>query len=333
MNPASPRVSIIVPSYNHARYLAQRFDSIDAQTFRDFELIVLDDASSDGSVEILKDRAQRMPMQLVLNETNSGSPFIQWRKGAERAKGQYLWIAESDDYAEPNFLASLVEKLEQHPSVGLAYCQSTVVDDAGNERGTWRSYTDWIDRDHWREDYVESGREECARYLLFANTIPNASAVVMRRSVFLEHTRPSANMKLCGDWLTWVQMLMVSDIAFVARPLNYHRSHDGTVRSTVRYGLHFREYTFAWRTLARFLRSDATARARLRHALAVGWMNQRINLRREDDWRWFISLVPAILVISRRSLPAMFLSYCKDRLRGVLPPAVYNVSRSMFQMR
>ena len=111
-------VSIIVPNYNHARYLKERLDSIYNQTYRHFEVILLDDCSTDGSVEVLKEYARKYPenTRLVANEHNSGKVFHQWNKGLELARGEFVWIAESDDFAEPDFLASCVEQLDQEPS-------------------------------------------------------------------------------------------------------------------------------------------------------------------------------------------------------------------------
>jgi glycosyltransferase involved in cell wall biosynthesis len=126
-----PVVSVIVPNYNHARFLSQRLDSILAQTFKDYELIVLDDASTDNSREVIERYAAKHPMRLVFNERNSGSPFAQWQKGAALATGKYLWIAESDDFADPNLLQTLISMLDQNPNVGLAYCQSRRVNAEG----------------------------------------------------------------------------------------------------------------------------------------------------------------------------------------------------------
>jgi glycosyltransferase involved in cell wall biosynthesis len=314
---SSPTVSIIVPSYNHARFLPQRLESIREQTFQDFELIVLDDASTDNSVSILEDYAQRIPMRLVVNQENSGSPFLQWQKGVSLARGKYIWIAESDDEAKPGFLGALVTKLEANPSVGLAFSQSLIVDGSGKDRGTWVQNTDWIDRDHWRHDYVGSGREECGKYLLWANTIPNASAVVLRRDVFERQIRRLPRMRLCGDWLAWARVLAVSDIAFVAEPLNYHREHGTTVRSTLRLGQHFREYTFVWKYIARVFRHDPAVGERLQKAVAFGWSLQKKRLQPEDDWFWFLSLVRHLWAISPRTLDEIFRSYVSCRLERV----------------
>ena len=74
-----PYISVIIPNYNHARYLDARLESVLNQTFRDYEVIILDDKSNDNSLEVI-DRYKNNPLitQIVINEENSGSPFNQW---------------------------------------------------------------------------------------------------------------------------------------------------------------------------------------------------------------------------------------------------------------
>jgi hypothetical protein len=230
----TPLVTVLVPNYNHARFLPQRMDSILAQTFRDFELIGLDDASSDDSRAVLSRYAERAAMRLVFNETNSGSPIVQWRRGAQLAAGKYLWIAESDDYADPRFLEVMVSRLEQNPNVGLAYCQSHFVDDRGQVQGTWEHWTRALDAGRWKHSFINRGPDEAARYLVFQNTIPNASAVLVRKDLLLEGMMGTERMRLAGDWWTWARVLMRADVAFVAEPLNYFRSHSFSVRDTTK---------------------------------------------------------------------------------------------------
>ena len=231
-----PAVSVIVPNYNHARFLPQRLDSILAQTFKDYELIVLDDASSDDSREVLARYAKQAPMRLVINEKNSGSPFIQWRRGAELAAGKYLWIAESDDYADPRLLEVLVSEMHRDPNVGLAYCQSFIVDERGQLSGSWD-----YNSDRWNRSFVNHGRDAVARYLVQGNRIPNASAVLVRKDLLLQASRHVEWMRLCGDWLTWSRVLMRTDVAFVAEHLNYFRCHGRSVRDTTKLALRYAE--------------------------------------------------------------------------------------------
>ena len=83
-----PLVSVIIPNYNHQEYLKQRIDSILNQSFQDFEIILLDDKSTDNSLDILKSYAKHEKVShLIINEKNSGSPFKQWFKGINLAKG------------------------------------------------------------------------------------------------------------------------------------------------------------------------------------------------------------------------------------------------------
>src|SRR6266567_649594 len=126
-----PKVSVIVPSYNHCRYLSERIDSILGQTFGDFEVIVLDDASTDGSPAVLADYYAKPRVRIVVNARNSGSAFPQWNRGIGMAKGDYIWIAESDDSADPRFLETLVPILDDDPTLGLVYCQSRLIDVGG----------------------------------------------------------------------------------------------------------------------------------------------------------------------------------------------------------
>ena len=237
-----PAVSVIVPNYNHARFLPQRLDSILAQTFKDYELIVLDDASTDDSREVLAHYAKQAPMRLVINEKNSGSPFIQWRRGAELAAGKYLWIAESDDYADPRLLEVLVSEMHRNLNVGLAYCRSSLVDERGQLSGSWEFWDGELVSERWKRSFVNHGRDDVARYLVQRNTIPNASAVLVRKDLLLQASNRHVEwMRVCGDWLTWSRVLMRTDVAFVAEYLNYFRCHGHSVRNTTKLALRYTE--------------------------------------------------------------------------------------------
>ena len=109
-----PLVSVIIPNYNHAPYLDERIRSIAGQSFQDFEIILLDDCSTDQSISILNKWAKHPKIShFIVNKQNSGSTFLQWEKGFSLAKGKYIWIAESDDVAHPDFLNITVNYLNQ----------------------------------------------------------------------------------------------------------------------------------------------------------------------------------------------------------------------------
>jgi glycosyltransferase involved in cell wall biosynthesis len=227
------KVSVIVPNYNHSAYLKQRLDSIYEQTYRDFEVILLDDVSKDNSLELLASYADRYQSNTILvpNETNSGSVFRQWRKGIALSQGEYIWIAESDDYASPFFLKRLVAILEEYPNIGLAYAQSWLIDSQGNILGDGSGWTADLHPTRWHSYYINYGRDEIAKYLVYKNTIPNASGVLIRRQalekcggVIQEYYR------LCGDWIQWIKILSLSDIAFVPERMNFWRQKTSNAR-------------------------------------------------------------------------------------------------------
>ena len=229
-----PTVSVIIPNYNHAPYLTQRIESVLSQTYQDFEVILLDDCSTDDSRSIIERYAARNErIQTVFNENNSGSPFAQWNKGITLARGEFIWIAESDDYADKYFLEELLPHLEENDFTGVVYCQSWVVDQYGTLVNNMKDWTNSLDKVRWTKDYFNRGRNECREYLYFKPTIPNASAVLFRKSVCLEIGMADEHFTMCGDWLHWIKALERTDVYFVAKSLNYFRSHSATTRVIV----------------------------------------------------------------------------------------------------
>ncbi len=227
-----PSVTVVAPNYNHARYLPQRIESILAQTFQDFELLILDNASTDNSREVIESYTKHQNVRAVFNAENNGSPFKQWNLGLSQAKGEYLWFAEADDYADHALLETLVDRLDRHPKVGFAVCQSWTVDQDGKPLGNYRDLLEQLNHSsHWREDYVNAGHDECKNYLFWFNTIPNASAVLWRREILERVGGAPTDLRVCGDWITYINALQLSDIAFVSTPLNYFRQHQANVRT------------------------------------------------------------------------------------------------------
>jgi glycosyltransferase involved in cell wall biosynthesis len=228
-----PKVSVIIPNYNHSKYLDKRIKSVLSQTFDDYEVILMDDKSNDSSVEVIKKYTSHPKIKKVLlNSINSGNTFIQWNKGINEAKGEYIWMAESDDYADEKFLSSLVEKIDCDKNIGLAYSQSFQVDQDDQITGSWITHTDDLDKERWKKDFINNGQREIEKYLLYKNTIPNASAVLFRKRTFTEVGGADPSIEKCGDWYLWLKILLHSDIAFVSKSLNYFRRHPKSVIAT-----------------------------------------------------------------------------------------------------
>lgn len=237
-----PKVSVVLPNYNYARYLDERIQSLLNQTYQDFELIILDDASTDNSIEVINKYIKDSRVKTQFYTENSGLPYKRWNDGADLAQGEYLLIAGADDSCHPTLLEKLVEKLDKHPDVGLAYSQSWGIDSEGKQTFSWKGYTDPLDKDRWANDFINKGTNEL-KYLFNRNTILNASAVLMRRQLFIEAGKFDLELHLTADWKLWSKILMISDIAFIAEHLNYFRTHKNTVRmTTASTGLDIEEF-------------------------------------------------------------------------------------------
>jgi glycosyltransferase involved in cell wall biosynthesis len=223
-------VSVIIPNYNHAKYLRQRIDSVLNQTFKDFEIIILDDCSTDGSREIIEEYSSRFPSVLKFyNPHNSGNPFNQWDLGVWYANGAFIWIAESDDFSEPGFLEVTTGIMFNHENVGLVYCDSRVTDEeakteyliSGKKASLFKS-------SKWQNDYINNGKDEISNHFFLDNSIYNVSSVLFRKSKYSEAGGAGNVLKFCGDWLFYIRILQISDIAYISRPLNTFRIHSGS---------------------------------------------------------------------------------------------------------
>lgn len=224
-----PKLSIIVPNYNHSKYLAKRIDSILAQTYQNFEVIILDDCSTDDSLCVL-DKYKYNPKvtHFILNEINSGSVFKQWNKGIELAKGELIWIAESDDIASIDFLEKMIHVFDKHDKTVLAYCQSNKINSFGDIYGDWLDHTEINGQNKHTYDFKMNGNEFIKKYMIDQNSIPNASGVIFRKSVYQSVGGPLTGLRTVGDWNVWVKILAHGEIYFCAEKLNFFRMHDSS---------------------------------------------------------------------------------------------------------
>lgn len=226
-------VSVIIPNYNHGKYLEQRIESVLNQTYPHIELIILDDCSPDDSMSVIERyRHHSKISHIVRNEINVGSPFKQWAKGIELAKGEFVWIAESDDWCEPTMLNYLVEGMQQDDRCAISYCQSYCV--IGNQ-------IKWQSNHPKLMEVVESGRF-IREYLCPNPAIFNASMAIWRRHKFNDISMDFLNYRFSGDWVFWIELAKTGNVCINGRLLNYFRKHESDV-STHAYasGLNFVE--------------------------------------------------------------------------------------------
>jgi len=243
-----PRVSVVVPNFNYARYLPERLASITAQTVPVYEIIFLDDGSTDDSVETVQKLRQSLHPEprIVINQINSGSVFRQWQRGVQLARGDYVWIAEADDLAKPDFLERMLEEMHVDPDVVLGYCQSEAVDeDGGLVMLDYLSYTNELSTERWLNSYVVDGANEADAALGVKNTIPNVSAVLFKRQPLLDvmtgQLDEIVRYKVAGDWFVYLHMLRAGKVFYGAYVCNSHRRHNNSVTLRTVAELHYRE--------------------------------------------------------------------------------------------
>ena len=238
------KVSVIVPNYNCARFLAKRFETIASQTHPPSEIIILDDCSTDNSLPIIQTfcETSTIPCKLVINSTNSGSGYKQWQKGIELASNELIWIAEADDFSDKNFLKTMIEKFKDE-TVTLSYCQTLPVDANGTflqaffgrskikdeirERCPFLCSTDCVSPTRWLTNYCVPGTEEIWRSFAILNIVPNISATIFKKEKALHILKTEINnkFKLVGDWWFYINMILTDKIAYESNVLNYYTVH------------------------------------------------------------------------------------------------------------
>lgn len=292
-------VSIIVPNYNHDRYLGQRLDSIFNQTYQDFEVIILDDASTDNSVDLLsKYKCHPKVAHFIVNEKNSGSPFKQWSKGLVLAKGKYIWIAESDDWADESFLEVMLNQISKDENLGFVYCRSHRTNDKGEPNGV-NIWGEQIDPEIWSRHQSFEKKEFVNKYLRFRNIIPNVSAVLFRKEK-IAIDEDVIKMELCGDWMLYSKIAVNSAVGYVSDPLNYFRRH---AAATTFKGVSISKEKKRIREYLRVIRFNLNISGnRLSDSIdqyswiAFGWINNR-TLRKKFPISFFFPNLPLPLFI------------------------------------
>ena len=219
-----PLVSVIIPNYNYARFLEQRIDSVLNQTYSNIEVIILDDCSTDNSKEVIeKYRNTPKVKHIIYNKENSGSTFKQWEKGFAKAKGEFIWIAECDDYAAPTFLEEIVHIMQNDETIKIGYSNSYWITPQKTFINRWCTIK--------KDIKIYNGKRFIKTHMMKENYIYNASMVVFRRDALNSVDPDYKNYKSCGDKLFWISMAVTGKVAYICKPLNYFRIHSDKVTS------------------------------------------------------------------------------------------------------
>ena len=239
------KVSVIIPNYNYQDFITERIDSILMQTYPVYELIILDDCSTDNSVKVIEEKIKTIPsginVKFVKNEQNSGCVFKQWKKGFEIATGDYIWIAEADDSAENNFIEEVIKGFDDK-NVVLSYCESARIDENNlliREKSD--DLYDMCRTGEWNSNYTKDGKDEIIEHLSVTNTILNVSSVMWKKKDYSEIFDKATEFKVAGDWYIYYNILQNGKISWNSKALNYYRKHSKSVCTTVKADIEFKE--------------------------------------------------------------------------------------------
>ncbi len=293
-------VSVVVASYNHARYLPRRMESLIGQTYPNIEILVIDDCSPDNSVEVLRTYTHHPRVRLIERERNGGWVSVS-NQGIALARGEYILFANCDDDCEPQMIERLVAALALQPEAGLAFCRSSMVDEHGVCIGDDFTVREPAFRARCADDCVLS-RDEMRRFLMHSCVIPNLSAALIRRNCFERVGTLSHEYKACSDWDLFFRIADYFDFVYVVEPLNHFRQHGRTIRSATKGRITYDEF---FRVLLGQMRRpifSATERSRFRlHAMYL-WA---IELLRPSTSGWQNFLHHAKLIVTLDA-PALF---------------------------
>lgn len=205
------KVSVVIPTYNRAHLLVECLSSVLSQSFRDFEIIVIDDGSTDNTREMIS----TLPVTYIWQE-NQGPPAA-FNKGIEQAKGEYIAILGSDDTLLNNALAKGVEVLDQCPEVAFSYGQAYLVDENGTVFG--------LEKPRSSSSYVWDGKDEIRELITFGNHI-TGSTVMIRRSCLEDVGTFRQDFRSGSEDLDlWIRLARRYSVAYIAEPLAKFRAH------------------------------------------------------------------------------------------------------------
>jgi len=207
----TPLVTVLIPTFNYAHYLPDSVASVAEQTFRDFEVVVVDDGSVDDTAAVVA--GLRCPnLRYVRHEQNRGLPAAR-NSGLAIARGRYVALLDADDAMKPSNLARKVEVLERHRDVALVHGPVEPMDEQGRPLGRTRA-----------NGNGEVRIENLFPRILHGNTIA-CSSVLARKDAIDEVGAFDPRLRYAEDWDLWVRLSHGFEFAYLPEPLVRYRIH------------------------------------------------------------------------------------------------------------
>jgi glycosyltransferase involved in cell wall biosynthesis len=218
MNTATnPTVSVIIPAYNAAPWIAETIDSVLNQTFQDFEVIVVDDGSTDGTAEIVKNYKSQV-QYLYKNNGGVGSAR---NTGIRAARGRYIACVDADDLWLPEKLEVQTQLLQTEPSLAWVYSDGLIFENNSNQNL------------HLFSPSASMISGDVLRPLLLQDFIPCPTPVI-RRDIFenVGFFEEDMSLQSVADWDMWLRISAKYPVGFIDKPLVKYRRHSTSMTST-----------------------------------------------------------------------------------------------------
>ena len=213
MSSEKTKVSVCIPNYNYGRFIRDAIQSVLDQTYKDFELIIVDNCSTDNSEEVIKSFSDPR-IRFYKNEKNIG--FVKnLNKCLSLASGEYISILHSDDMYLPNMLEKEAKILDSNPNVGFVYSSVKIINKDGIVTEDYRPFD---------KHYIINGEEEFKR-LVLGNYI-RTPTVMVRQKCYTVLGGYNEENPFPSDWEMWLRIALNYDVAFISEPLAYYRIHD-----------------------------------------------------------------------------------------------------------
>ena len=324
-----PKVSIIMPVYNGARYLEQSIGSLLGQTYADFEIIAVDDGSKDNSLDILHDLSQRDQRLVVRSRPNSGGPAAPKNDGLAAARGEYVGFLDYDDYSHPEHLQRLVEGLDAHPEWVAAFHDLEYVDT--NDRslpGTYLGKARFQEKASTYITPIGDGWFDCGpRYYEFMclhhDGMHTQSVLIARGRTGGAEISFDTTYKIVDDVHLWLRVGRMGRVGYLDQVLGSYRLHEGGITRNKRLGaqegsdVHARNFPFAESLLENGALERYREKIASHHAMAARICY--LEGRHREAFEWYSR------ALRWKSSPSTHV----ERLKTLLPPGLVGWLRKL----
>ena len=204
-----PMITVVLPSYNSMRYIAETMETVLNQTYQDFEVLVVNDGSTDGTPNWVDQLSQREPKVRMVSQANQGLAGARCT-GVINARGKYIAFIDDDDLWEPTKLEKQVNSLESNPQAGLCYTWTALAD--SNGKATGRVIASNAEGNVWQQ-------------MTEMNIVCCGSTPMIRRSCFDEVGLFDHQISPSDDWDMWWRIAAKYEFTVIKEPLIRYRQH------------------------------------------------------------------------------------------------------------